>query len=172
MKAAVAAVAGAGAALVASRKPDPSLRGKARTWAARRGVDPLLLDTIISVESNWDPDATNLKGGDLARGGAWGLTQLTYRTALDVEANMTAAGARSLWREQGGELLPPYLLYDPDMHLDIATWHLRELVQRAKDRVDVFAMWNSGKPYERAPAAAKGYADRADALYRQALGTA
>lgn len=49
--------------------------------AAQFGVDPMQMAAIVQVESSWNPAATNLSGPDGARGGAWGLSQITLQTA-------------------------------------------------------------------------------------------
>jgi hypothetical protein len=57
------------------------VRKALREAARRHGISPDLLDALGKVESNWLLDATNKTGGDLARGGAYGPTQITERTA-------------------------------------------------------------------------------------------
>jgi len=98
-------------------------------------VDPAILLGIIKVESNWDARATNLVGPDGARGGAYGLTQMTLRTARAFDPDVT-----------GEELL------DPVVNLRFAGLLLAENRARAgADWRDVAAMWNSGRPFDSAP---------------------
>lgn len=52
-----------------------------REAAMRHGLNPDLHDAIGYVESRWDAAAKNLAGSDGQRGGAWGATQITDRTA-------------------------------------------------------------------------------------------
>jgi soluble lytic murein transglycosylase-like protein len=82
-------LAGGGAAAVAL-----SRRGKVREALRRAsstaGLEADWLDAIGKVESDWNATPrTNMEGSDGARGGAWGATQITERTAR--EAGYTGA---------------------------------------------------------------------------------
>lgn len=112
----------------------PDLQAMARTIASDAGVNPAVFLGIIEVESGWNEAATNLSGPDAARGGAWGLTQLTLRTAHALDPDVT-----------GQELL------DGVTNLRIAGLLLRDNARRSVDDRDVAALWNSGKLYNRAP---------------------
>lgn len=57
------------------------VRSSLRAAAERHGLDPDWLDALGWIESRWDGSAVNMTGGDLARGGAWGPTQITATTA-------------------------------------------------------------------------------------------
>lgn len=58
------------------------VRQALRRHAAAAGLDPEIVDAIGRVEGPyWNPTATNLVGPDGARGGAYGPTQITERTA-------------------------------------------------------------------------------------------
>lgn len=115
-------------------KEDPLFRMAVQT-AQRAGVDPAVFLGIIEVESAWDPRATNLVGADAARGGAFGLTQLTLKTARAFVPTIT-----------GDELL------DPATNLQIAGMLLEENRRRSSPMwEDVAAMWNSGRPNDAAP---------------------
>lgn len=115
-------------------KGDPLFQMAVET-AQRAGVDPAVFLGIIEVESGWNPRATNLVGPDAARGGAFGLTQLTLQTARAFVPSIT-----------GDELL------DPVTNLQIAGMLLEENRRRSSPMwEDVAAMWNSGKPNDRAP---------------------
>ncbi len=123
-----------------SRRPaaassgDPTFRLAVDT-ALSAGVDPAILLGIIKVESNWNPGATNLVGPDGARGGAYGLTQMTLRTARAFDPDVT-----------GEQLL------DPVTNLRFAGLLLADNRSRAgADWRDVAAMWNSGRPFDQAP---------------------
>lgn len=50
------------------------------------GVPPRLLLSVWRIESAFDPYAVNMTAGDARRGGAWGLGQMTLRTARDLDA--------------------------------------------------------------------------------------
>lgn len=52
-----------------------------REEAVKQNVDPDIMEAIGYVESKWNLAATNLTGPDGARGGAYGPTQITERTA-------------------------------------------------------------------------------------------
>lgn len=116
----------------------PDLEGLARSIAADAGVRPEVFLGIIDVESSWNEAATNLSGPDAARGGAWGLTQLTLTTAKALEPDVT-----------GQELL------DGVTNLRVAGLLLRDNARRSVDDRDVAALWNSGKLYDRAPASTR-----------------
>lgn len=106
----------------------------ARAAAASAGVPPGVMFAIIEIESNWNPSATNLTGGDAARGGAYGLTQMTLATARHFEPRIT-----------GQELL------DPATNLRVAGKLMQDNARRSRDPKDLAAMWNSGKTFDRAP---------------------
>lgn len=75
--------------------------GQIDSVAQQFNVDPALIAAIISVESNFSPSAVNNTGGDAARGGSYGLMQMSLKTAqgygytgtgpglLDVMTNLT-----------------------------------------------------------------------------------
>jgi soluble lytic murein transglycosylase-like protein len=103
--------------------------------AQAAGVDPAVFLGIIEVESAWKPNATNLIGPDGARGGAFGLTQMTLRTAQGLRPGIT-----------GEELL------DPRTNLDVAGQLLAENARRISPLwPDVAAAWNSGRSFDTAP---------------------
>jgi hypothetical protein len=58
-----------------------ALRLELRRQAEAQGQDPDIVDAIAYVESHWDPSAKNLTGPDGARGGSYGPTQLSQKTA-------------------------------------------------------------------------------------------
>lgn len=62
--------------------------------ATRAGVPVDLVKGIISVESQWNPDAENLTGGDAARGGSYGLMQMSLETAQGMGYTGTAEGLK------------------------------------------------------------------------------
>lgn len=67
----------------------PIIKAKAESldvyakWGTFFGVSPELLKRIAKHESKLNERATNLTGGDKRRGGAWGLMQVTYSTAVE-----------------------------------------------------------------------------------------
>lgn len=113
---------------------DPLFELAVRT-AQGAGVDPAVFLGIIEVESNWNAKATNLVGADAGRGGAFGLTQMTLKTARAFDPSIT-----------GDDLL------DPVTNLRIAGLLLAENAMRGSPEwPDVAAMWNSGRRFDEAP---------------------
>lgn len=72
---------GAAAVVIAITTEQRRVRAALRSAAAARGVSPDVVDALAYVESRWRMGATNLTGPDGARGGAWGPTQITEKTA-------------------------------------------------------------------------------------------
>lgn len=105
--------------------------------AARYPTVPLaLLLALAEHESNFDRCATNQTGGDAARGGAWGLFQVTLKTA---EAYV-------------GPLEKPELLLDVIVNTDVACRIIEaDLVRFTGHLDDVICAYNSGKPKRKAP---------------------
>lgn len=122
------------ATAVAPRRGDTIFDYAVET-AKAAGVDPAVFLGIIEVESGWNPAATNLVGSDASRGGAFGLTQMTLRTARALRPGIT-----------GNELL------DPKTNLDVAGELLAENARRISPLwPDVAAAWNSGRSFDTAP---------------------
>ena len=91
--------------------------GLPREWGIALGI----------VESNLTSTATNLVGPDGARGGAWGLTQITEKTAR-------AIGYKGPMRA---------LLEDPSLAADLSA----RLASQGKPETidDLGAWWNAGR---------------------------
>jgi soluble lytic murein transglycosylase-like protein len=104
--------------------------------AAQAGIDPAMLKAVVRLESAWKTGAENNTGGDALRGGAWGLGQVTLRTAQAYFPSITTAQ-----------------LLQPDLNLQIAAKVLREGLDKSPnaDPADAFAYYNSGKLLDRAP---------------------
>lgn len=90
---------------------------------------------IARQESGFRPWARNNIGGDKARGGAWGLFQVTLGTAQGLG-----------YRGDGPGLL------DPVVNADYAARLVAELRNQWHSLQDVAAAYNSGKAYALAPA--------------------
>ena len=125
--------------LLMRRKPETAAKDDlfqlAVQTAQSAGVDPAVFLGIIQTESRWNPAATNLVGPDAARGGAYGLTQLTLKTAQALEPGIT-----------------PEQLLDPVTNLRVAGLLLADNRRRGGSLwPDVAAMWNSGSKFDSAP---------------------
>ena len=125
-----------------------------RQAAEARGIPGDWAVAIGIVESNLDPNATNLTGGDLARGGAWGATQITLKTAQAY--GYTGTG--------------PELLADPARQAELTATILA--AGNPQTIADVAAWWNAGrKSLSSAPAVTQNtYAPRLAAALDQAEG--
>jgi len=108
------------------------LRTLAAKWCEKfSGVPIEWVMAIGQVESGHRPTCSNLTGGDLLRGGAWGFMQQTYATALgnirtlktSTDADVQATLARA-WHGI------PTNLQDPDLNVMIAVYHLSVLSRR------------------------------------------
>jgi len=74
-------VGGGGAVVVKWTEERRRVRVELRKASRRFGLVPEYLEAIAGVENRWRISGTNLAGPDGARGGAWGATQITERTA-------------------------------------------------------------------------------------------
>jgi soluble lytic murein transglycosylase len=93
--------------------------------AFQHGVDPSLLAALIRQESMFNPAATSAAG-------ARGLMQV-----------MPELGGR-LARSLDYPVWDPVLLYQPDVSLQLGTFHLQELSQRYGQPTHVLAAYNAG----------------------------
>jgi peptidoglycan lytic transglycosylase len=93
--------------------------------ASQHGVDPSLLAALIRQESMFNPAATSAAG-------ARGLMQV-----------MPELGGR-LARSLDYPVWDPVLLYQPDVSLQLGTFHLQELSQRYHQPAHVLAAYNAG----------------------------
>lgn len=110
-------------------RPVPDLaRALAAKWGAAFKVPPAWVLATMDHESGFRPDLKNLTGGDLSRGGAWGLMQVTYETARDEAGKMdkdAPAAARAVLAKWDRRL--PQGLLDPEVNAAIGTSHLARL---------------------------------------------
>lgn len=99
-----------------------------RRESINRKLNPNWLDAIGAVEGPyWKPNAVNLTGGDAARGGAYGATQITAKTA----------------RAYGYEGPMEALLKDESL---MAKWSAIILsAGQPKSYEDAIAWWNAGR---------------------------
>lgn len=119
------------------------------------GIEPAVLLATVDVESAWDPNAQNHGPGDDARGGAWGLAQLTVTTALAVDDGVGA------WADEAGRREPKRLL-EPQLNLTLACALITENGTRSTAPMgsetwyqDLASLYNSGKPYAQAPSSTR-----------------
>lgn len=100
-----------------------------------QGLPPALGLALAEQESAFKPDASVVTGGDGARGGAWGLGQVTLKTALALDKTATTAR-----------------LLNPLYNAKIMALLCKEIWAQQRGRVvDTASVYNSGKPQHRAP---------------------
>lgn len=93
--------------------------------SAEHGLDASFVAALIRQESLFDPGATSAAG-------ARGLMQV-----------MPDLGAR-LARSLGYPVWDPVLLYQPDVSLQLGTYHLQELAETYREPVHILAAYNAG----------------------------
>ena len=92
-------------------------------------IDPDLIRAIISVESNWDPNA--YRAEPRISDASYGLMQLLLSTARSVSGNP------SLTTNQ---------LIDPTLNISLGSQYLRTLHNRHGNLTDAIASYNAGSP--------------------------
>ena len=91
---------------------------------------------IARQESDFEPSAKNLAGGDARVGGSYGLCQVSLQTARSLR----------------GEGVIADMLLNPSFNADIAAELVSRLTAQYRGVLsDVLAGYNSGKPWHRAP---------------------
>lgn len=124
-------VFGGGAAIVNVLLTREEIITKIREAAIERNFSSQIQDGLIAiaiVESDLNPSATKLTGGDGGRGGAWGLFQLTLTTARDLG-----------FSGPGSELL------EAEINIFWAMCLAAEISANTVE--DLASEWNSGKRY-------------------------
>lgn len=105
-------------------------QGLINQYAGAQGIPPAMVAAIMQEESGGDPNAENLSGGDAARGGSYGLMQVSLLTAQGYGYTGDASG-----------------LLDPDTNLEYATAYLGDLFREyGGDVNDTIAAYNAGSP--------------------------
>lgn len=120
-------------------------------YAKKYGVSAALIASIIQIESGFNQGAKNLTGGDLERGGAWGLMQMTLKTAKNL-----------------GFMGDPKLLLIPSINIDYGTKLLAQIQRRVKKVIrteseidrNIVSIYNSGKFFAKAPSSTLEYVAR------------
>jgi soluble lytic murein transglycosylase len=93
--------------------------------AAEQGIDPSFVAALIRQESMFNPAATSAVG-------ARGLMQVMP----DLAGRLAGSLGYPVW--------DPVLLYQPDVSLQLGSYHLQELVSRYDRGVEVLAAYNAG----------------------------
>ena len=107
------------------------------------GLPPEWGMAFAYVESGFDPHAVNNTRGDAARGGAWGICQMTLLTAR-------ALGFKG----------KPQDLLDPAICAQYAAMLVKDDMRRVGHNfLDVAACYNGGRAYAHASPRARKYAD-------------
>jgi soluble lytic murein transglycosylase len=95
--------------------------------AAEQGLDPNFVAALIRQESNFNPSATSPAG---ARGLAQVMPELGERLAKELKY--------PVW--------DPVLLYQPDVSIQLGSFHLRELFSQYAQPAHILAAYNAGSP--------------------------
>lgn len=80
-----------------------NVRETLRQEFRKRGLNPDWIDAIAFVESRWNSQAVNKAGKDGERGGAYGATQMTWKTLVGLgyggtpESFLNDVGAQAKW---------------------------------------------------------------------------
>ena len=112
-------------------------------------IDPDLIRAIISVESNWDPNA--YRAEPRISDASYGLMQLLLSTARSVSGNP------SLTTNQ---------LIDPTLNISLGSQYLRTLHNRHGSLTDAIASYNAGSPIKSGDRYVnQGYVDKVKLAY-------
>lgn len=98
----------------------------AKIYSEKFGVPLPLIMSIIRVESNFNNKAVNKGERDIARGGAWGLMQMTFQTALDLN-KAVEEHAKEYWPKFDPGL--PETLLDITTNIAMGTFFLSQLLK-------------------------------------------
>lgn len=108
--------------------------------AVQYNVPAALIKAIIWRESDFNPRATASASGDLARGGAYGLMQMTLLTARGLGYTGPIGDPDAL----SG-------LFSPTANIDLGTRYLAQLLQATGGQIDAaISAYNAGLSSERA----------------------
>jgi soluble lytic murein transglycosylase-like protein len=122
----------------------PIVHMMVKKWAPSFPKVPIkLVMSIIGNESGFNANATNLTGGDLARGGAWGLGQITLATANGIPAlipnDIKNGPVFKHWTGSGKDLL------DPSLNVLFMMAYLNHLLEQLQgDSILATAAYNRG----------------------------
>jgi soluble lytic murein transglycosylase-like protein len=113
-----------GVALLLLLSGDALAGGVVGKWARFWNVPPSIIKGIIRTESRGNPRAVAKHAGDLARGGAYGLMQMTLATATELVGKLRALKRPEVnatlrkWNGTGASL------FDPDLNVLLGTYKL------------------------------------------------
>lgn len=135
------------------------------------GATPAVLAAHCDIETDgWDAGAANLAGGDDARGGAYGIPQITLRTARAIDDQV-----RTNWAEIDPGRTGKSLLANPALAILLAANLVAEneaRVRRAGGRIqDVASLYNSGRFYAEAPSSTRAYVEKFMRAYEARVGS-
>ncbi len=145
----------AGVELVILR-PKRTLREALEAAAERQGLPPTWLLALAETESHTVLDSVNRTGGDLQRGGSFGPTQISARTArafgytgpmedltqnAELAADLTARMVAEGFAERSSKPAAP----------ESGPFTVRRYGTPASFE-DMLAVWNAGRPYGELPA--------------------
>lgn len=99
------------------------VKSAADSW----GIPPALLAAVALVESGFNAGAVNMTAGDGARGGSYGLCQLSLLTARGLRAGVT-----------------PLDLLDPATNLYLAAQYIAQLARSGLSMPDCIGAYNVG----------------------------
>lgn len=110
--------------------PTRQARELAAKWGGIFGVPTPVMLAIMRIESGFRPHLKNLRGADLARGGAWGMMQQTLMTAKGNIDRLRKSGnsqvKKTLQKWDG----KPETLLDPDFNVMLGAFQLARNYKR------------------------------------------
>ncbi len=126
--------------------PTPKLaQALAQKWGGVWGVPPSFIMTIAEVESTLTPTKVNLEPRAAKLGGAWGLMQITYRTAEDLIRWVKRTGEKNAmalikqkWRGRAEDLL------DPELNVMLGSFYIARLFREFRHIELVAAAYHAG----------------------------
>jgi hypothetical protein len=141
------------------------------TCCAAVGASASVLAAHCDIETaGWDASAANLVGGDGARGGAYGIPQITLRTARAVDDRVGTN-----WQELDPGRTGDSLLAHPELAILLAAHLVAEneaRVRRAGGTVqDVASLYNSGRFLREAPSSTRAYVEKFMRAYEARVGS-
>lgn len=114
----------------------------AAPWGAIWDVPPLLIEVVAQLESHFQPSIANTTDPRaVAKGGAWGMFQITLDTAKDLLGRVRAFRRYPAFKRWDGT--GPSLL-DPGLNTMVASWYLANLWHEFGDYPQALAAYHQG----------------------------